>query len=351
MGILRFPNAVSDVEKFIKTFATVYDELKTVRNFTHDQARDALIKNGLVSSSGAIGEEAVNRSVRDDRSRDPLYNQLKMYSELYRMLGWYKPGTQNTNFNFTELSNYVASSEDQLQMRIFEQCLLSIVFPNPLVENVGGNVLRPFSLILQLANNLDGFIFRDEIIVAILSLQNDRKAKSISDQINYLKGLRGSSKKLESELSKLAKATNTQINTLKNYTRFPLGGMSFTGWFERESVKNVYDKPVVGFRLTMHGGEKANQLKKLIDVRNEDLKGFPLEERGAFTLLAHYYFLDKCGFDISSLTQPIIELKNKSKSVLVKFNIQANEILYSPSQQSLAEEMDFANTLDEEYSK
>ncbi|MES2143060.1 MAG: hypothetical protein V4516_01585 [Pseudomonadota bacterium] len=41
-----------------------------------------------------MGEEAVARSTRADRSRDPLYNQLKMYAELFRTLGWLHPCPQ-----------------------------------------------------------------------------------------------------------------------------------------------------------------------------------------------------------------------------------------------------------------
>ena len=101
MGVFRFSNAVSDIRKFIETYKVIYGELKETKNFTHDDATNTLIQHGLVSSSGAIGDEAINRSRRDDRSRDPLYNQLKMYSEIYRMLGWYHPGTKRTTFKIS----------------------------------------------------------------------------------------------------------------------------------------------------------------------------------------------------------------------------------------------------------
>ena len=163
MGVLRFPNPGSDLKRFIRTFSFLYQELNGKVNFTHDDTRDALIKHALVSSSGAIGNEAIIRSTREDRSRDPLYNQLKMYSELYRMLGWLKPGTMNTNFNFTEISQYVAECDEQIQLNIFRECLLSIVFPNPLLENKSGNESRPFPIILKVADRLHDAIFRDEI--------------------------------------------------------------------------------------------------------------------------------------------------------------------------------------------
>ena len=78
--MFRFSNAVSDISKFIDTYKSLYVDLKDHNDFTHDDATESLISKGLVSSSGAIGNEAMKRSRREDRSRDPLYNQLKMYS-------------------------------------------------------------------------------------------------------------------------------------------------------------------------------------------------------------------------------------------------------------------------------
>ena len=119
-GVFRFSNAVSDIRKFIATYQQLHHELKGTPNFTHDDATKALISHGLVSSSGAIGDEALRRSTREDRSRDPLYNQHKMYSEIYRMLGWYEPGTARTNFNFPEYGEYLLTSDERLLKKHFE---------------------------------------------------------------------------------------------------------------------------------------------------------------------------------------------------------------------------------------
>ena len=174
MAIFRFSNAVSDAKKIISTYKTIYNELSKAESFGHDDARDALVKNSLVSSSGAIGEEAIRRSVRDDRSRDPLYNQAKMYGEMFRMLGWYKPAQNRLNFRFTEIASYIADADEKTEKKIFEFNVYSITSPSPLVEIKGGNVLRPLPLILKLATLLDGYISRDEIILAVLTCLNDK---------------------------------------------------------------------------------------------------------------------------------------------------------------------------------
>lgn len=348
MAILRFPNPGSDINKFISTFSTMYRALENTANFTHDDARDALIADGLVSSSGAIGLEAVRRSVRDDRSRDPLYNQVKMYSELYRMLGWLKPGTQNTNFNFTELSSYVADYPPELQRRLFEECLLSIVFPNPLVESKGGNIIRPFAFILKMASKLDNVIFRDEIIITTLNTSSDLIGNALEDAIDMVSALRGKAKDLLDRKAKLSVLTKIQQNTLENYTRFPLGSMKATGWFDSESVRGIYDKPLNGYILLPFGKEKVNQLSKMVDVRRESLAEFDLETRGAFTLLAHYAFLERCGFDITAVNETLPVMWDSASPILKHFGISnRQDIFYSPIQQGTTEEIDYANKLDE----
>lgn len=350
MSVLRFPNPGSDIAKFISTYTTIYKELNGTKNFTHDDARDALIKHGLVSSSGAIGIEATRRSQREDRSRDPLYNQLKMYSELYRMLGWYKPGTMNTNFNFTELSSYIAKATPKLQKRLFEECLLSIVFPNPLVENKKGNTIRPFTYIVKLAASLDVVIFRDEIIIAVLALQNDTEKDTFQQSIQYIRDIRRDFKKLQKEKEKLSKNTKIQENTLENYTRFPLGSLKFTEWFESGTVRGIYTPAQRGYQLTDLGKEKANQLALLRDVRHEEIENFNIETRGAFTLLSSFAFFERCGYDISGIEKMLMNLMKKSSPILKHLGIsKRSEIFYSPFQQALQEEIDYANKLDSEY--
>jgi hypothetical protein len=350
MGVLRFPNPGSDLLRFISTFSSIYNELKGKNNFTHDDTRDAAIKHGLVSSSGAIGAEAVKRSVRNNRALDPLYNQLKMYSELYRILGWLKPGTKNTNFNFTELSPYVAEANSSVQMRIFEECLLSIVFPNPLLENRSGNNVRPFPLILRLAQVLNGVIFRDEIIISIFPLQNDKPQDTLAKLVAQIKNIRGDSKKLFIAKNKLSRETKIMETTLENYTRFPLGSIKGVNWFQSGSVRSAYDKSMQGYSLTEVGTERANQMNNLIDVRHEDIGKFDLASRSAFTLLMHYIFLERCGFDILPFEQMLDDLKEKIQPILTKLNVSfPRQIFYSPTQQSTSEELKNAAILEENY--
>jgi hypothetical protein len=346
MGVFRFSNAVSDIKKFVGTYKIIYSELKDETDFNHDDARDALIKHGLVSSSGAIGLEAVNRSVRKDRSFDPLYNQLKMYSEIYRMLGWYKPSRNRGNFKFTEISEYIYEADEHLIRKIFELSTLNIVSPNPLVEVKSGNVLRPFLMILNLMEKSEGLLTRDEIIITVLNCQSDLTDDYLTVAVEKIKYLRKDFNNVTKELELIMSHNKIARSTLENYTRFPLGALIYNNWAKPERTTKIYkNREVNAYILTDYGYSYAANLKNMVNFRNENLIGFTLEMRASFSLLMFYKNLETLDYIIDIETNVLMsELEITCNPVLDKFQIKnLNKIIYSPVQQSTDEEMDFAH--------
>jgi len=352
MGVFRFSNAVSDIRKFIQTYTVLYSELKKTKNFTHDDATDTLIKHGLVSSSGAIGEEAKKRSRRPDRSRDSLYNQHKMYSEVYRMLGWYKPGAKRINFNFTEFGEYIFDAfeaSNSILVNHFEFSAIHIVAPNPLVEVKGRNILRPFPLILKLMNDMDGVITRDEIILGVLNCQNDRVNGIYEQTLGYLRSLRGAYARVKSEIKRVKRENGINSDaTLQNYTRFPLASLRFLSWAENKLNRDIYDRSIVAYHITDKGKEKAREYRVYADIRNEELQSFPKEIKASYALLMNYINFEKIGYKIpEAATSFIEELTEKSKPILNKYRIKdKRKILYSAIQESQPSELKEADKLD-----
>ena len=86
--IKRFPNPGSDIDMFIYIFKEIYDILSTKPLFSLYDMAIAMINKKLASSGGFIGVKAFTTSLRKDSSHDRLYNQCKMYAELYRSFGW-----------------------------------------------------------------------------------------------------------------------------------------------------------------------------------------------------------------------------------------------------------------------
>jgi hypothetical protein len=348
-GVFRFSNAVSDIRKFIATYQQLHHELKGTPNFTHDDATKALISHGLVSSSGAIGNEALRRSTRDDRSRDPLYNQHKMYSEIYRMLGWYEPGTARTNFNFPDYGEYLLSTDERLLKKHFELNVLHIVSPNPLVEVRSGNILRPFPLLLKLMGQLGGMMHRDEIIIAILACQDDTDASYIETAKNKILALRGNKDSLENEYLKLMAENNINSkDVLRNYTRFVLASLIYLDYAQPKRIKGVYGaRPIQMYMQTENGIAKSEEMCTLVDIRNEQLSEYSLDQRTAFTYYSVIFHLEKLGYEIDPST--IIDFE-KSKSlaiaILRDYGIENEEgFLYFGVQESTKEEKDNINNI------
>src|SRR5690606_38200521 len=138
------------------------------RTVNLDDIVEAVVAANLATSSGYMGDEAVVRSTRSDRSRDPLYNQLKMYAELFRTLGWLHPTQQSSlNFTFTLLGEQIVAAGRDFNS-LLEECVLGIVYPNPLLTVKGDFDLRPFAFILRVMAACDGHLSRDEMIIGPL---------------------------------------------------------------------------------------------------------------------------------------------------------------------------------------
>jgi hypothetical protein len=342
MAVLRFPNPVSDVPKFVDVFRLLHKHL-TTPNFGQDDIVKVLIQQGQVSSCGTVGSEALARSTRDDRSRDPLFNQAKMYSELYRMLGWMHPGTDSGHFVFSDIAPYIAT--EKVGSPLILESLYSIAFPNPHVENRGGHSLRAFAQILRTMRALNGLLSRDELIIAVLCLEDDRLPNALQIQVNKIKAIRGKLQRLYDGLTDAA--GHLQENTLQNYTRFPLGVLRSAGWAESQRVKGVYDKPLTMYRLTKDGEKFADEIATKVDVRHADLATFSDPERAAFVLLSQYEQFGRGGFDLTPVKKHVPALQKQCEPILKAIKQTAfDKILYSPFQQAPPLDIQLAKDLD-----
>jgi len=337
VAILRFPNPGSDFAKLVKTFQILYMGAHKETSFDLDFAVRVLIEQGQVSSSGAVGKEALKRSTRKDRSRDPLYNQLKMYSELFRMLGWIHPGAKKLDFHATMLGKYVGEGRlsDPNLRSLVQECLMSITFPNPNTENVGIVRLRPFLQLLRLMKKLDGFMARDEIIVSLYTLIDDSQEDEFDKRVNVVKNLRGNIPLLKKALKVVA--GSIQVNTLHNYTRFPLGVLKspIVGWALDESREDIYGEPLVFYKLTNHGAATVEAFETLVDIRASQLEGFTLEERAHFLSLGYYAMLKRAGYSLKPVESAITRHARNAERVLAALKVPKYESIYfSPYQQA-----------------
>lgn len=303
--MLRFPNPGSDIDSFIRIFKTLHTFLSDRQPFGLDDMSKTLTASNLAASSGYVGEEALRLSTRSDRSRDPLFNQSKMYAELFRSLGWIcSIKGQALSFVFTFLGDHVAVADVDSKI-VFEESLIGAVFPNRILEVLCHEISRPYQALLFTAYALDGFITRDEMIIGPLS-SNDNNPKSASQIISSIQAVRGNRRKLQTALNKVATSAGIQVNTLHNYTRFPMAALQYCGWFTKGNTPNLYPggRNVV-LTLTDYGRKRAEQLKQSIDWRLNDFDRLPANKKDACIKYGFYSMLNRAQYDVSPLEEDL----------------------------------------------
>ncbi|HCX69654.1 MAG TPA: hypothetical protein DHD79_00250 [Firmicutes bacterium] len=337
--MIRFPNPGSDIPSFIRIFKVLHTYMSEKSWFTLDDMSDTLTKMNLAASSGHVGERALALSTREDRSRDPLYNQSKMYAELFRTLGWMVSDDPKAAliFCFTLLGDHVAVADIDPKA-IFEESVLGINYPNKLLAIKGTEASRAFSAILRTALRLNAHICRDEIIIGILNM-DDTGEEGIENIVSEIAKLRGSASRLSKAIIDMSKRINIQINTMQNYTRFPLAVLTYCDWFDRIFTKEFYPdgRPTVMFKLTPYGKHRAEQLDELYDVRLSDFESHTTDEQAALVRIGFYSMLQRANFDIS----PAIAQVAKDRDV-IRQSVEKDELIFSPYQTIRPEIVDSA---------
>jgi hypothetical protein len=325
--MLRFPNPSSDISGFIRIYIELYNSLSDRESFGLDDFTNVLIERNLATSSGFAGGEALERSTRADRSRDPLYNQSKSYSELYKILGWLHPISDSAlNFRFTFLGAHVVAAGQNVN-EIFKQSILGIVYPNSIIGVSGSYILRPFVTILRTMAMLDGKINREEMIVGPLCLENDRDSSSFMKMVDSLRNIRGSNAKLNKAIVDLERKRNITRITMGNYTRFPIAVLQWTGWATRSS-ESIYGRSSPFFYLSEDGYKTLELVEQLKDVRNSDLAdNQALIE--AVTRIGFYQMLERAGFDVLPVKD---QVQRDAEIASTFFEQKDSAILFSPFQ-------------------
>lgn len=338
----RFPNPGSTIENFIAVYVAAFDGLNGhVINL--DDIVDTVVKANLATSSGYMGEEAVQRSTRRNRSRDPLYNQLKMYAELFRVLGWLQSTERSRlKYTFTLLGKQIHAT-DRERRRLFSECALGIVYPNRLLTVRGDYELRPFAHILRTMRHANGILSRDEMIVGPLNAQSDVTAGAAQRLGAEISRLRTDQEQIPLRLSSLAKERGTQVNTLHNYTRWPLAVLRYCGWISEATAVFENGRNYRTWELTPGGAAIAERLESMVDVRLRDLDQLPAEEKAAVIFHGHFALLARAGFDISPVVPLLSASRAQYDSAIRRISGgEGGELLFSPFQSLSVSEIDAA---------
>ena len=331
--MLRFPNPGSTITNFVEVYGAAFRRLYG-RVFNLDSMVEAVVEENLATSSGYMGAEAISRSTRKDRSRDPLYNQLKMYAELFRALGWIHPTEQSAlNFTHTLLGRQVAEAK-QHHLPLLGETVLGISHPSHILGIRGDHDLRPFAFLLLTMLACDDGLSRDEMIVGPLSAGSDRSDNAVPEVAATIEALRAEPENIRVALTMVASEQNVQVNTLRNYTRWPIAVMRDLGWTEkaRRSFRSG-GRPFEVHRLTETGRKVAEGALASVDLRLDQVDRLPFEEKAAVSVHAHYRMLERAGFDLESVNAKLKQQEQALSRALALLGIPPERpILFSPFQ-------------------
>jgi len=331
--MLRFPNPGSSIPTFVAVFAAALQRFSG-HVVDNDDFVLAAVEANLATSSGHMGTKAMDRSRRLDRSRDPLFNQLKMYTELFRTLGWLHPiEGRALNYTFTLLGHQVVEAGPYYS-RIFSETMLGISHPSRIISNRSEQQIRPFALLLKTMLACDFTLSRDEMIIGPLSVPSDRPADTIPRLCELVSRLRRSRSDVQEGLERISDECGIQPNTLKNYTRWPIGTMRDMGWTIK--VRRDYTHERGSFevhQLTEKGQRLAQLVVDAADVRVEDFESLPADEQEALAIHAHFSMLHRSGFQVESIQTLLEDLTPALSSAKDRLAIPRDAlVLFSPFQ-------------------
>lgn len=316
--MLRIPNPGSNIDQFIRTFQDLHPYLKDKPSFDLDDMAQAMIARNNVTSQGAIGAEALRRSQREDRSRDPIYNQSKMYSELYRALGWIHSTETSLMFRFTALGHHLATAQDPNALA--RECFLSMAFPNEVLAVKGNQTVRVIGTSLIALSKLQT-LSRDEMIVGPMSIVDDTTDSAIDAMIDDIRRMRKKPGALDARLDEISATRGIKRgSTMTNYVRVPMAVPPWAGWATRSS----------GGVLTVsnEGIEAAKRLQSARDFRLHDFVQSPDNIKSPLIVTSNYRLLERGGFDIGAVAQVVEE----GERALAEAGV-SEPIIFSPFQQ------------------
>ncbi|HQL77648.1 MAG TPA: hypothetical protein PLU91_05575 [Verrucomicrobiota bacterium] len=317
--MIRIPNPGSDIDIFIRIFRELHAELHSHYDFNLDDMTRAMIIRNNVTSQGAIGQEALRRSTREDRSRDPLYNQSKMYAELFRTLGWLQSTSSALRFAFSFLGHHVASAKTPKPLA--KECLLGLAYPNDVLEVKGRQSIRIFTAILRAMARMGNRISRDEMIAGPMSIDNDRDETLFAEMVEAITDYREEPGALQIAIKQMEKDRAITKTTMENYTRFPIAALQWAGWAQK-------DKGYL--HLTPVGLEEVARIQGATDVRLSDFRKLPVEAQAPFVRYTFYGMLARSGFDVA----PVAPQMQADAQVLAKHSsYHQGQVIFSPFQQ------------------
>lgn len=279
-----------------------------------------------MTAYGYSGDEAIKLSKTEQESMNSTLMNVKMYAELFRMLGWISPYNEDSSYPlvFTYIGIHIALSTNDCR-RLYEQSVLGINNPTQFNDNMRYNEqTRFFKCALRTLIDLDGIMYKHELCLGPMNI-DDEDEDAYQNMISRIRTLRGNHKRLKDAFANLAASLNMGTTSVDNSTRTPVGLMKNCGWVEGVNTKTLYGRSMTCIRITQHGREMYEALRNMHDLRLEEYASYEPAVQDALIRLGTYSMLERSGYDVSEV-QEIIQ----ADRIICDTILEGKELLFSP---------------------
>lgn len=326
--MIRFRNPGTQYSTQVQVMKQLYASLHDQAYFTLEDMAVVIAQGKLMTAYGYAGNDALRLSNTSQESMNSALMNAKMYAEVFRMLGWVTPYSENKSYPlvFTYIGIHVANSSVDC-FKLYEQCVLGINNPTQLSNKMSyDEKVRFFKCALRTLIDLGGIMYKHELCLGPMSV-NDQDPIAYNKMICFIKSLRGDYRRLESAFKKLADSLNMKTTPVDNCTRLPIALMKTCKWVDSVQDNSLYGKQLACLRITNDGIKTYENIKDMYDLRLEEFLNFEKEIQDSLIRIGTYSMLLRSDYDMSRVNDVM-----KSDIERCKFILGDRQLLFSPAQ-------------------
>lgn len=324
--MIRFRNPGTQYATHIHIIKQLYSRVGAQAFFTLEDMAIAITQAKLMTAYGYSGDEAIKISKTEQESMNSTLMNVKMYAELFRMLGWIAPYRENTSYPlvFTYIGLHIALSENDCH-GLYEQSVLGINNPTQFNDNMRYNEqTRFFKCALRTLIDLDGIMYKHELCLGPMNI-DDEDENAYQNMLQRIRTIRGDQKRLKDAFAALAASLNIDTTSVDNSTRTPVGLMKNCGWIESSNNKTLYGRSMTCIQITPHGRAMYESLRNMYDLRLEEYENYAPMVQDALIRLGTYSMLERGGYDVSE----VLGIMQSDRRTCAEI-LHGKELLFSP---------------------
>lgn len=330
--MIRFRNPGSSIETQIAIFRALYEKLKDSGPFSYPDMERVIGQTTLMSSNGFSGERALEKTRGKPDSLNATKMNMKMYAEVFRLLGWISPSTTNKSYpvEFTLIGKY-AASDDSIAKKLFEEGLIGYVTPPTETTSrvTYTEHSRFFVTALKTIAAMGGRIYKYELCLGPMSF-DDSSAKTFGEMIDDLKSYRsgGDYEAFIAHFLHLADSLGMAKVSVDNTTRFPIAAMRDVGWIKSVRDNEIFKRnSIKAIEITDKGRSVLDSIQNAKDIRLEDFTAMDSVLQDSLIRLTIARMLERSGFRATDSYKSTLQ---SDESIVDR--ALAERILFSPYQ-------------------